>query len=138
MCSCSGQLIHRFGPCVMTDDWWKLPTGWTGVARGKWCPGVDRAVLSPCGIRAHRTSLDRRVLAKTAESMGQELPGLLPDLRWICQGRYSFQAIYLSFTADSWTRHQERNKGGRHMSPVGEISFKGFNGGKKQLDRNLV
>lgn len=58
------------------------------------------------------------------------MPGLLPDLRWICHGRYSFQAIYLSFTTDSWTCHQERDKWGRHMSPVGAIGFKGFNGEK--------
>lgn len=43
VCLCGGQLIHRFGPCVMTDDWWKLPTDWTGLVRGKWCPGVAGA-----------------------------------------------------------------------------------------------
>lgn len=31
VCLCGGQLVHRFVPYVMTDDWWKLPTEWTGL-----------------------------------------------------------------------------------------------------------
>lgn len=72
VCSCSGQFIHRFGPCVMNPDWWILPSERTRLVRGKLPPGVDRAALAPRENSAHRTSLERSVSAKTAEEMGQE------------------------------------------------------------------
>lgn len=69
VCSCSGQFIHKIGPCVMNPDWWILPSEWTRLVRGKLHPGVDRAALVP---PARTAPLERRVLAKTAEEMGQE------------------------------------------------------------------